>query len=40
MLELDVLDKFENYEDFLNYDMIYTNYDPKKPKWLSILSTL
>ena|GEM_PF-1273978 len=28
MLELDVLDKFENYEDFLNYDMIYTNYDP------------
>jgi len=30
MLELDVLDKFENYEDFLNYDMTYAGYDPIK----------
>ena len=30
MLELDVLDKFGNFEDFLNYDMIFTGYDPIK----------
>jgi len=28
-LELEVLDSFENFQDFLNYDMIYTKYDPK-----------
>ncbi|MCP9813639.1 DUF4114 domain-containing protein [Synechococcus lacustris] len=29
LLELDVLDKFRNFEDFLNYDMIYTGFVPK-----------
>jgi len=29
MLELDVLDKYGNFQDFLNYDMIDTGYNPK-----------
>lgn len=28
MLELDVLDKFGNFVDFLNYDMLYTGFNP------------
>lgn len=29
MLELEVLDGNNNYQDFLNYDMIHTKYDPE-----------